>query len=57
MTERPAYRQPELMNEWGTRFYGRAKTDNGNIWWYEEKFNDGSIKKYALIPVHPHTNE
>ena len=57
MTERPAYQQPELMNEWGTRFYGRAKTDNGNIWWYEEKFNDGSIKKYALIPVHPHTNE
>jgi len=53
MSERTAYRQPELMNEWGTKFYGKAKTDTGNIWWYEEQMSDGRIKRHPLLPVHP----
>lgn len=44
--------QPELMNEFGTKFYGRAKTD-GAIWWYEERLSDGTVKRHALMPVHP----
>jgi hypothetical protein len=45
-------KQPELMDECGTKFHGRAKTDNGNIWWYEERLSDGSIKRHVLLPVH-----
>jgi hypothetical protein len=44
-------KQPELMNEWGTRFYGRAKTD-GNVWWYEEWTHNGTIRRIPLIPVY-----
>lgn len=46
-------KQPELINEWGTRFYGKACTDNGNTWWYEEKLSNGTIKKHPLIPITP----
>jgi hypothetical protein len=53
MTERTAYQQPELMTKWGTRFYGEAQTATGDIWWYEERMSGGSIKRHALLPVHP----
>lgn len=31
-------------------FYGEAKTDTGNIWWYEDRQEDGSILKRPLMP-------
>lgn len=50
---KPDKRQPELMNEWGTKFFGRAKTVTGEVWWYEEQASDGTVKRHALMPVHP----
>lgn len=44
--------QPDLMNEWGTRFYGKAK-HAGDVWWYEEPLSNGTIKLHPLIPVSP----
>lgn len=46
------HKQPELMNEWGTRFYGKAETDTGDVWWYVQ---DG--KKIPLMPVNPIAGE
>lgn len=46
-------RQPELMNEWGTRFHGRAKNDGGDVWWYEEPLSDGTVRRHPLMPVTP----
>lgn len=45
-------KQPALMDEWGTQFYGKAKS-NGDIWWYEEELSDGTIKRHALLPINP----
>ena len=50
MTKRK--RQPELMDEWGTIFYGQAKTA-GDVWWFEERLIDGTIKRHPLMPVLP----
>lgn len=48
----PKRDQPELTNEWGTRFYGKAKTASGDLWWHEEPMADGTIKRHPLMPVH-----
>jgi hypothetical protein len=43
--------QPDLhMPGWPEmRFHGRAETD-GQIWWWEERMKDGSIKRHPLMP-------
>jgi hypothetical protein len=41
-------KQPELMNEFGVTFHGRAETIDGNLWWYES-----GGKRYPLMPRHP----
>lgn len=42
--------QPELMDNFGVPFYGKAQTDTGVIWWYEM---DG--ERILLIPRFPVT--
>ena len=44
-------RQPRLMDEWGTEFFGRAKSELGNLWYYEERQADGTLKKIPLMPM------
>lgn len=44
MTER--YEQPELTDDWGVPFYGRAETTTGHVWWYEQ-----NGKRYLLRPA------
>ena len=39
-------RQPELINEWGCQFFGRAETITGHTWWYE----DARGKRRGLLP-------
>jgi len=46
--------QPRL-RFWLAEFYGRAKTVTGNVWWYEERQDDGSIRRVPLIPIEPRT--
>jgi hypothetical protein len=50
MTERP--QQPDLhMPGWPElRFYGKAETAAGDVWWYEDRMGDGSIKRHPLQP-------
>lgn len=31
-------------------FHGHAETDGRNVWWWEERQADGSIKRYPLQP-------
>jgi hypothetical protein len=49
MTQRP--QQPELMDEFGVRFHGRAETVTGDVWWYEQ---DGN--RYPLLPAQARTD-
>jgi hypothetical protein len=32
------------------RFYGTAETDGRGFWWYDERMDDGSIKRHPLMP-------
>lgn len=43
---RPRLTQPELVNEWGTPFRGRAETITGDVWWYTV-----GHKRYPLLPA------
>lgn len=43
-------RQPRLANEFGCEFFGEAKTATGDFWWYEKPQDDGTIKRYPLMP-------
>lgn len=36
------------------RFHGCAETD-GNIWWWEDRQPDGSIKRMPLVPYDAET--
>lgn len=47
MTERTT--QPELMDEWGCAFYGKAK-HVGDLWYYDDPQDDGTIKRRPLLP-------
>lgn len=40
--------QPELTNLWGTRFWGKAQTVTGDIWWHER-----GHEREPLLPLHP----
>lgn len=42
-------KQPDLVNEWGLPFYGRAENATGDLWWYTD--DDG--KRHALLPANP----
>ena len=48
-------KQPKLKNEWGTQFFGVAKSDGGDLWYYEEHLSNGEIKKHPLMLMHPTT--
>jgi hypothetical protein len=45
-------KQPDLhMHGWPElRFYDRAVTHDGSVWWYDELLDDGSIKRHPLQP-------
>lgn len=38
--------QPRLMNEWGCEFFGKAESDEGDVWYYM-----GGITKRPLLPM------
>ena len=40
------HKQPELTDEWGCTFYGKAETITGDVWWYVD--SDGVRR--ALMP-------
>lgn len=40
MGERRKFKQPELTDDWGCPYYGKAKTVSGDVWWHE--WADGS---------------
>ncbi len=46
------HRQPRL-RFWLAEYFGRAKTVTGDVWWYEEQIDDGSIRHIPLIPIEP----
>ncbi len=43
--------QPRLMDHFGCEFFGEAKTAAGDVWWYEQRQDDGSVKRYPLLPM------
>jgi hypothetical protein len=45
-------KQPRL-KAFGMEFFGRAQTNTGNLWWYEDKQEDGSIGRIPLVPIEP----
>jgi hypothetical protein len=45
------FKQPRLMDHFGSEFFGNAKTADGDLWWYEDVQDDGSIKRYPLFPM------
>jgi hypothetical protein len=38
-----------------TEFYGKAKTATGDVWWFEVRQDDGSVRRIPLMPVTPTT--
>lgn len=46
------HKQPRL-KAFGMEFFGRAATVTGDVWWYEEKQDDGSIRRIPLMPIDP----
>ena len=34
-------------------FFGEAKTVTGNVWWYEERQEDGSVRRIPLMSIEP----
>jgi hypothetical protein len=51
------HRQPRLMDEWGCEFFGEAKTSVGDVWWYDDPQDDGTIKRRPLLPMRAKTEE
>jgi hypothetical protein len=46
-----AMRQPRLRDHWGCENFGKAETATGDVWWYSVKQDDGTVKRYPLIPM------
>ncbi len=46
------HRQPRL-RFWLAEYFGRAETATGDVWWYEEQMDDGSIRRIPLVPIEP----
>ena len=47
------YHQPRLMDHWGCEFFGEAETTTGDVWWYEDRQDDGSVRRVPLLPMAP----
>ena len=50
------FKQPRL-RFWLTEYFGEAKTATGDVWWYEEPKDDGTIRCVPLIPLFPEARE
>lgn len=48
------HKQPRL-RFWLAEYHGKAKTITGDVWWYEEPMDDGTIRRVPLIPIAPTT--
>jgi hypothetical protein len=34
-------------------FFGRAQTVTGDLWWEEERMDDGTVRRTPLMPITP----
>jgi hypothetical protein len=44
-------RQPDLVDDWGVVFHGRAETATGNIWWYEKDGVRFPLRPLTAVPT------
>ena len=46
-------RQPRLKDHFDCEYFGEAKTATGDVWWYEDQQDDGSVRRIPLLPMSP----
>lgn len=47
------WRQPDLTDDWGCPFYGRAETITGHVWWYTDDDDVRHLLRPAVVKTMP----